>query len=228
MDVKTVIEQFQDYLAPKLDTYEQAVYLYIFRHSRLQGKPEVTIGFKSARRRMAFGVGEKGKPMAEGTCYEKFRSLESKGCLRVLGSERDGTKMHLILPSEIEGLIPVARPVPVLRLEEMDFFTLPENRALILQREDSKCFYCLRALDSSNYVIEHVISRPEGDDTYRNLVAACRDCNNRKGDASAEDFIRGLYRKGYLSAQEMENRLTRLQLLKDGELKPNLDAKKAM
>lgn len=41
--------QFQDFLAPKLDTYEQAIYLYIFRHSRMLGKPEVVIGFKSAR-----------------------------------------------------------------------------------------------------------------------------------------------------------------------------------
>lgn len=37
MDCQHFIEQFQDYLAPKLDTYEQALYLYIFRHSRLLG-----------------------------------------------------------------------------------------------------------------------------------------------------------------------------------------------
>jgi hypothetical protein len=43
---------------------------------------------------------------------------------------------------------------------------------------------------------------------------------------SAEDFIRGLYRKGYLGAQDMVERLSRLQLLKEGELKPNLDVKK--
>lgn len=46
MDLKIVLEEFQDYLAPTLDTYEQAVYLYILRHGRLQGKTEVTIGFK--------------------------------------------------------------------------------------------------------------------------------------------------------------------------------------
>lgn len=43
MDAKIVVEEFQDYLAPKLDTYEQAIYLYVFRHGRLQGKSEVTI-----------------------------------------------------------------------------------------------------------------------------------------------------------------------------------------
>jgi hypothetical protein len=160
VDAKTIIEQFQDYLAPKLDTYEQALCLYILRHSRLQGKAEVTIGFKSARRKMAFGIGEKGKPMSEGTCYEKLHSLESKGCLHVLGSVRDGTRIHLILPSEIEGIIPVRYTVPSLSVDEMDFFNVQENRPFILRRENNKCFYCLRALDSSNYVIEHVISRP--------------------------------------------------------------------
>lgn len=222
MDVKKVIEQYQDYLAPKLDTYEQVLYLYIFRQSRLQDLTEVTIGFKSARNKMAFGVGEKGKPMSQGTCYKKLHSLESKGCIQILGSERDGTRLQLRLPSEIEGIIPVAHPVLSMSLEELDFFNIPENRMLILQREDSKCFYCHRALNSSNYVIEHVISRPDGDSTYRNVVAACRDCNNRKGDTSAEDFIRSLYRKGYLKAQEMEGRLSQLQLLKGGELKPKL------
>ena len=53
MDTHEFIEQFQDYLAPKLDTYEQALYLYIFRHGRLLGAEEVVIGFKAARRRMA-------------------------------------------------------------------------------------------------------------------------------------------------------------------------------
>jgi len=65
MDVKAEIENFQDHLAPKLDTYEQAIYLYVFRHSRLQGKQDITIGFKSARRKIALGIGEE-RPRAIG------------------------------------------------------------------------------------------------------------------------------------------------------------------
>ena len=38
MDLEKFIIQFHDYLAPKLDTYEQEIYLYIFRRSRLIGK----------------------------------------------------------------------------------------------------------------------------------------------------------------------------------------------
>lgn len=222
MDSKGFIQEFQDYLAPKLDVYEQAIYLYLFRHSRLQGELEVIVGFKSARRQMAFGIGEKGKPMSESVCYGRVRSLEIKGCLEILGSERAGTKIRLYLPSEIEGLIPPEQIAGVLSLEEMDFFNVPENRSAIVRRENNKCFYCLRAVDSSNYVIEHVVSRPEGNNSYRNLVASCLSCNNRKGNISAEDFLRVLYRGGYLTDADFEQRLKCLQLLKSGELKPEI------
>jgi hypothetical protein len=224
MDVKAEIEIFQDHLAPKLDTYEQAIYLYIFRHSRLQDKEEITIGFKSARRNIAFGIGESGTFMSEGTCYKKLRSLESKGFLKNLGTERGGTKIRLHLPSEIRGFVPPQKVDPILDLEEMDFFAVPENRVAILLRESYKCFYCLSALNASNHVIEHVLSRPEGNNTYRNLVAACVSCNNRKGNRLVDEFLRDLYREGYLNSDEFESRLSALQLLRSGGLKPVSDS----
>ena len=222
MDLKQFLEEFQDHLAPNLDTYEQAIYLYIFRHSRLQGKLEIVVGFKSARQQMAFGVGEHGKAMSESSCYKKLRSLESKRCLHIVGAERNGTKVKLHLPSEIEGLIPPKQDTFELSLEEMNFFDVPENRAAIVRREGNKCFYCLRSITSSNYVIEHVVSRPEGNNSYLNLVASCLSCNNKKGNALAEDFLRTLYRAGYLTEVDFEQRLLALQMLKNGELKPNV------
>jgi hypothetical protein len=131
--------------------------------------------------------------MADNTCYEKLRTLEAKGCLRVLGTERNGTRIQLRLPSEIEGVMPMPKLGACVSLDEIDFFVNPEHRELILQREGRKCFYCARVLSPSNYVIEHVASRPAGDSSYRNVVAACLNCNNRKGDTEVEEFIRGLY-----------------------------------
>ena len=220
MDLQIVIEEFQDYLAPTLDVYEQAVYLYIFRHSRLLGLSEATIGFKSARLKIALGKGQEGARMAENTCYEKLRSLEAKGCLRVLGTERGGTRVRLNLPSEIPDLIPPAQHAAAITLEEMDFFSVPAHRLAIFQREHGKCFYCLRGLEPTSYVIEHVVPRPEGSNTYRNVVAACLSCNNKKGSTAADDFLRRLYREKYLSATEFDDRLLALQLLRDGQLKP--------
>jgi len=66
MDLKKTIEEFVDYLVPRLDTYEQVIYLYILRHGCLQSEEELTIGFKSARRNLGFGVGLKGRGISEG------------------------------------------------------------------------------------------------------------------------------------------------------------------
>jgi len=223
MDLKQFIGHFQDHLAPKLDTYEQAIYLYIFRHSRLLGIEEVVIGFKSARARMACGIGEKGSPMSEGTAYVKLQSLKVKGCLEIISSERSVRRLRLRLPSEMPGIIPPPeREMPAASIEEMDFFKVPENRALILKRDENRCFYCIRALTAENHVIEHVVSRPTGNNGYRNVVAACRECNNRKGDSTAEEYLRGLYRESYLSAAEFQDRLLKLSQLRNGELKPTV------
>lgn len=220
MELEQFFKEFQDHLAPRLDTYEQAVYLYLFRHTRFVGREEAVIGFKSARRRMACGVGEKGKPMAENTAYEKLRSLEEKGCINILDSTREGRKIRLHLPSEIPGVVAVEVPVVAPDLEAQDFFNVEENRARILMREEHRCFYCLRQLNGENYVIEHVVSRPAGADTYRNVVAACRQCNNRKGSTAVEDWIRTLYRDGFLGETEFRERLSHLERLRAGELKP--------
>jgi 5-methylcytosine-specific restriction endonuclease McrA len=220
VDVVTFLTDFQDYLAPRLDTYEQAIYLYVFRHSRLIERDEIVLGFKSARLRMATGIGEKGKPMAQNTCYEKLRSLQAKGCLEIVTVERSGSRIRLRLPSEIPSVIPDPATPDALDLEEIDFFTVAENRTQILLREGHRCFYCLRSLSADNQVIEHVVSRPEGNNSYRNVVAACRSCNNRKGDSDAEDFFRVLYREAFLSSDEFEQRLAHLQRLRAGELRP--------
>lgn len=221
MDLKRVFEQFQDHLAPRLDTYELAVYLYVLRHSRLVGLDEVTIGFKSARKKMAFGIGEAGKPMSERTCYEKLRSLEKKGCLDILSTERGGTRVRLRLPEEIDGLVPPEVALPAEDPELLDFFSVPQNRVLLLEREEHRCFYCLRQIDADNYVVAHVRSRPNGNNSYRNVVAACIQCNNRKGATQAEDYMRVLYREGFLNENDFGQRLGTLAKLAEGRLKPD-------
>lgn len=223
IELQEFFEQFQDYLAPKLDTYEQAIYLYVFRHSRFVGLDDVVIGFKSARARMACGIGEAGKPMSEGTAYEKIASLQRKRCITVLQTEHKGRRIRLHLPSEIDGVI-AANPAgfPVIDVEEMDFFNDLENRLAILKRENFCCFYTLRQIDANSFVVDHVVSRPHGNNGYRNVVAASREANNRKGAMPADEFLRQLFREGFLSEQEFQGRLQALADLKQGLLKPDL------
>ncbi|MHC4413914.1 MAG: HNH endonuclease [Planctomycetota bacterium] len=220
VDARTAIEQFQDHLAPKLDVYEQAVYLYILRHSRLVGKPQVTIELKSLRSKIAHGLGKQGSRVAQKTCDGKLRSLDAKGCIQLLPNRGEGTPVRLFLPSEIPGLTGPGRSEEPAELEELDFFNVARNRRLILEREGGRCFYCLKKINESNFVIDHVVSRPTIDDSYRNVVATCRRCNNRKGESAAEDLLRVLYREGYVSADDLSYRLTALSDLRAGRLKP--------
>lgn len=222
MDLHEFFVQFQDYLAPRLDTYEQAIYLYVFRHGRFLELDEVTIGFKSARNRLACGSGEAGKPMSENTAYVKLASLQEKGCIKIVRTTHTGRALRLYLPNEIAGVVPPAMSDEAPDIEMMDFFSVPENKLLILKREEYRCFYTLQRLDNSNFVVEHVVSRPNGGNGYRNCVAASREANNKKGAMPAEDFLRSLFRKGVLNEDELQDRLHQLELLKSGELKPTI------
>lgn len=220
-----IFVQFQDHLAPKLDVYEQAIYLYVFRQTVLESRQETVIGFKSARKKLAFGVGTAGTPPSEDTVYKRLRSLESKGCIEILSSENSGTRLRIVLPNDIPGLIPSTREPQISDLQDLDFFSVPANRKLILEREAWACFYCLARLDENNHVIEHVLSRPEGDSSFKNVVAACRRCNNRKSGMEASDFLRLLYREGILSGDEFAVRLSLLEQLQRGELRPPLSTR---
>ena len=219
-DLREFFQQFQDFLSPKLDTYEQAIYLYIFRHTRFLGNDEAVIGFKSARTRIACGIGEAGKPMSENSAYEKLRSLQEKKLIALVRTEHKGTRIHLYLPKEVDGVIPINKDIDEINIEEIDFFNDAKNRAMILQREHSKCFYTLKTIDEKSFVIDHVVSRPNGDNGYRNVVAASREANNRKGAMPADDFLRQLFREGLLSEKEFSERIKALDDLKQGLLRP--------
>src|SRR5713101_1025357 len=55
-----------------------------------------------------------------------------------------------------------------------------------------------------------------------NLVSCCLDCNSRKKDLPAEDFLRRLFREGRLSAKDLSARLLAVQALAAGKLRPQV------
>jgi len=220
MNIEKFFIDFQDFMAPTMDVYEQSIYIYIIRHSRLIGQNDAVIGFKSARKKLGYGVGKAKTPPSEGVCYERLTTLSQKGYIKNLGSERMGTRIHASLPEEIPGLCKIEEESILIDIEDMDFFEASENRQLILERENHECFYCKAKLNSENYIMEHVISRPEGTNSYRNIVASCRTCNNKKGPEEVSAFLRSLYREGLLSQEEFQEVLAKLEQLKNGALQP--------
>jgi hypothetical protein len=50
------------------------------------------------------------------------------------------------------------------------------------------------------------------------------ECNSQKGQTSADDFLRRLYREGRLTSREVADRLGAVEALAPGKLRPQLAA----
>lgn len=217
-NVSETIKEIEDYLIPrlKLDTAEQALYYYLFRHTRLIGNQEYTI-------KTAFL--ENALLCSKNLIRSRLRSLKGKGCIEIIDAGWGGTKVKLLLPNEIPECVS-KKTVTVkesIDIEKIDFYSDTIYRDVIFKREGGCCFYCLKRFTKENYGLDHVQSRNDmGSNNYRNVVAACHSCNSAKNVMPAEDFVRSLYRKGILNDKELEQRLMAIERLKKGELKPDV------
>jgi 5-methylcytosine-specific restriction endonuclease McrA len=221
-DAVEVWKELEDVLAPrlKLNAIERTVYAHLVRHTRLEGK---------SRRRFTVTELALKLRISRGPVRNAIRRLAAHGVLRL--SERSYNR-HLIevrLPSEVR----VARcktetgDQTKLRdeanLEQMDFLTSQAPREAIHAREGGKCFYCRRRIPRRSRCLDHVVPRAEhGQNSYRNVVSCCAECNWQKKDDAAADFLRELYRDGRLSRQELSGRLGALRALAAGKLRPQL------
>jgi 5-methylcytosine-specific restriction endonuclease McrA len=91
------------------------------------------------------------------------------------------------------GTIHTARaklPLPsVIRLQKMIRRPRPSicfSRSEIFRRDNFTCQYCGRK--TKDLTIDHIIPRSRGGtDTWKNVVAACPNCNHRKGGKLLEE-----------------------------------------
>jgi 5-methylcytosine-specific restriction endonuclease McrA len=65
---------------------------------------------------------------------------------------------------------------------------LPCSRRGVLARDRETCQYCGIQPGRSHLTVDHVLPRSRGGlTTWDNVVAACRDCNHRKGGRTPEE-----------------------------------------
>jgi hypothetical protein len=219
IDGTIVWKQLEDMLVPRLHltVTEHAVYSYLVRHSRLEGKPRARFSIAGISRHIRLSLGPP---------RDAVRRLVECGALCLIQRSKAGYVVEVRLPEEIRaartdsagayGAGPRAG-----NIEEMDFL---QNRALrqaIHARDGARCFYCLRQLTPMVKSLDHVVPRAErGRNSYRNLVSCCLECNTNKGERQAEDFLRGLYREHRLSTADLADRLRALEALAAGKLRP--------
>jgi 5-methylcytosine-specific restriction endonuclease McrA len=65
---------------------------------------------------------------------------------------------------------------------------LPCSRRGVLARDRETCMYCAAQPGRGNLTVDHVLPRSRGGPTtWENVVAACRECNHRKGGRTPEE-----------------------------------------
>ena len=111
-------------------------------------------------------------------------------------------KAELILDDGRKNLRTVSRIYPwpsIIRLSR--FITIPYKKVVltrknILRRDSFKCAYCGRS--DLPLTIDHVVPKARGgSDSWENLVAACTNCNNKKGDRTPDEANLSLLNKPF-------------------------------
>jgi hypothetical protein len=216
VDWAQTFAEVEDHLFPRLSlsAWEKVVYYHLLRHTRAGGNPSGSFSIA--------GLASTAS-ISEFTARETIRSLHQKGCILVHERSSRGHLIEVRLPSEIPDLIPPPSVDEPIDLETIDFYSDRRHLNALLEREGYKCFYSLREVTKDNCALDHVVPLVKGgDNTYRNVVVSSHDINALKQDQEAGDFLRGLYRKGMLSASELEGRMAALHALKAGELVPKV------
>jgi len=172
MDWQAIIGAIEDRVFPhyECDIRERGLYYYLLRQSRLRGSDSVTVPLSQI---------SMGLQCSEYLARKAIRSLAKKGCIE-LEQTRHGHRVRPLLPQELK--LPDSRKeaAPV-DIESVDFFKDRAYLAPLLERERQQCFYCLRHIGEEEAELDHVVSQLNGGGNgYRNIVAACHNCNSKK------------------------------------------------
>ncbi|KKU18819.1 MAG: HNH endonuclease family protein [Candidatus Saccharibacteria bacterium GW2011_GWA2_46_10] len=65
------------------------------------------------------------------------------------------------------------------------------TRLDLIISQEGRCAYCSRMADPSRMTVDHVWPKSHGGQPFedRNLVLACEDCNQKKGDSDPREFV---------------------------------------
>jgi 5-methylcytosine-specific restriction endonuclease McrA len=234
-DAVEVWKQLEDVLVPRLEmsVTDRAVYSHLLRHTRLEGK---------SRLRFSIPWLARGVRLSDSPVRVALRRLVARRVLRLVERDKRGHLIELFLPGEIRrafrrGVPPEVTDRPTCgrsgrqpktpihsafgSLEDLDFTRNPHLRKAIHAREGGRCFYCLGRIPGRMLCLDHVQPQAQmGLNSYRNLVSCCMECNPRKGEMHAKDFLRQLCREQRLSPKEFAGRLKALEELAAGRLRP--------
>ena len=98
----------------------------------------------------------------------------------------------------VNGALRVPRVVHLMRYDRTPRVTVRLTRRNLMFRDAHQCQYCGKRPPLRELNIDHVVPRSRGgDDSWENLVTACRVCNLRKGWKTPEEAQMRLARRPF-------------------------------
>lgn len=213
-------KEIDDVVVPtlRLSPVDRVVYAHLVRHTVLEGK---------TRLRFSMAWLGRGTNLCTSAVRPAVRRLAMRGVLRLVDRSRAGHVVEVRSPKQIRARrVHQISAMPrghAFAPKFADFSRTRKLREAIHCRERGLCFYCLRQVSRLRRCLDHVVPQARGgDNSYRNLVSCCTECNARKGEMPAKDFFRQLYREQRLSSTDLAGRLRALEALAADKLRPVL------
>lgn len=142
------------------------------------------------------------------TVKRRLPPLIQNQCITVNRQRGGANEIVVHLPSEIPAckkLIESEEAALTIteRTDDADYYSDPERRLMVLERDKRKCIYCLVDVSEDSFVLDHIIPMSKGGTNKKfNLVTACAGCNQRKQDDDAIQFLQANYRNQLINQNE--------------------------
>ena len=217
MDLQLELRNIEKYLFQKLDCtpWERAMYYYLLINTRIVNLDQNLFGVIAL---------ESATKMSRFKVRETIRSMNQKGCIQIVERNRNGHLIKVLFPSEIEGLVTEPEHEnEKINIEELDFYKGRKYLSALLERDNKRCIYCLKKVTPEKCVLDHIQSQSRGGtNSYKNIAVSCHDCNSKKGELDAVEFVRNHYRDDILAETEFHERKEFIEKVTTGVIRPYL------
>lgn len=164
------------------------------------------------------------------TVRRRLPPLVKNQCITVNRQRGGANEIIVHLPSEIpvcKKLIEKEKTAfpDTERIDDADYYSTPERKLMLLERDKRKCVYCLIDVSEDTYVLDHIVSVSKGGTNKKfNLVVACAGCNQRKQDEDAIQFLQSNYRNHFIKQDEYLKQKSYLENLLNQQDKNKLNS----